>query len=135
MEHSEIRIAPEKVLFRRNLMIITESETRRYKVPYKEIVYTYIRIWDDRKERCLTPEITDITQKMDGEWIFHDRENRKWTVLTHRMKEGAGALFKELCIHAPYVMAGGQDWFDSSEEKDMETVRQMVELMRKCTFV
>ncbi len=135
MENLEIRIAPERVLFRRSLMIITESETRKYRIPYKEIVYTYIRIWDDKEEQYLTPEIADITRKMEGEWIFHDRENWKWTILTHRLEERAGLLFKELCVHAPYVMAGGQDWFDSWEEQDMEEVGKMVELMRKCGFV
>ena len=75
-------------------MIITESETRKYRIPYKEIVYTYIRIWDDKEEQYLTPEIADITRKMEGEWIFHDRENRKWTILTHRLEERAGLLFR-----------------------------------------
>lgn len=133
MENLEIRVMPEKLLFRRNFVLMTGPDTGKYQISYKDIIFTYIRIRDGETGHYLEPEIADITGEMEGEWILCDKEHRRWIVRTDRMGQKAGALFKELCIHAPYVLAGGQDWFDCSAEQDFETVRQMVGLMRECS--
>lgn len=133
MENMEIGIAPEKVLFQKNLIVIEESKTRRHRILYKDIVFTYIRTRDDKTGEYQAPEITDVTGRMDGELILYDREHRKWIIRTDRTGQKAGVLFEELCAHAPYVLAGGQDWFDCSSKEDFEMVREMVELMRECS--
>lgn len=133
MENMEIKIEPEKVLFQKNLIVIEESKTGRHRILYKDIVFTYIRIRDDKTGEYQALEITDITGRTDGELVLYDREHRKWVIRADRTGQKAGALFEELCIHAPYVLAGGQDWFDCTSKQDFEMVGEMVELMRECS--
>lgn len=132
MENLEIRIMPEKVLFRENCIIITDSENGRYRILYKDIIYAYIRIQDSDTGECLAPEITDITKETDGELILYDNERRQWIIRTDRTREKAGMLFEKLCIHVPYILAGGQDWFNCSQEEDFKMIGQMAEIMREC---
>lgn len=133
MENMEIKIEPERVLFQKNLIVIEESKTKRRRILYKDIVFAYIRTLDDVTGEYQTLEITDITGRTDGELVLYDREHRKWIIRADRTGQKAGALFEGLCTHAPYILAGGQDWFDCSKEEDFEMVREMVELMRECS--
>lgn len=133
MENLKTKIMPEKVLFQENSIDVIEPETGKYRIAYEDIVYAYIRIRNREEENCLKPEITEITKETDGELILYDREHRQWVIGTDRVGKKAGTLFEELCIHVPYILAGGQDWFDCSEEKDFEMIGQMVNLMRACS--
>lgn len=70
---------------------------------------------------------------MDGEIVLYDRQHTKWVIQTDQIKEKAGTLLKDLCVHAPYIVVGSQDWFDGSDEKDFGMVGDMVSLMRECS--
>lgn len=133
MESLRTKIMPEKVLFQKNFINVIEPETGKYRIAYEDIVYAYIRIRDREGGNCLEPDITEITKETDGELIIYDREHRQWVIGTDRIRKKAGTLFEELCIRAPYILAGGQDWFDCSEKKDFEMIGQMVNLMRVCS--
>lgn len=132
MENLEIRIVPRELLFRKRFITMTDEKTVKHRIFYKDIVLAYLQIWDEKAGCYLEPEITDITGDMEGNLILYDRQHCKWVIQTDQTGRKAGALLEELCIHAPYIMMGSQDWFDCSEEKDFEIIGQMVKTMREC---
>lgn len=132
MENLETRIKPDKISFRKNFIMIKELKTGKYRILYKDIVLAKIRVKGDEEGSYQEPEITDITGNMEGDLILYDRQHTRWVIQPDRTGKKAGELLKELCIHAPYIMVGNQDWFDCSEEADFEMVGQMVSLMREC---
>lgn len=132
MEGLEIRIAPEKVIFRKNHIAVAEPETGRNRIFYKDIVRAYIRIHDETGG-YLEPEIMDIARDTEGELVLcAGKGNGRWIIRTDRTGQKAGALFEALCLHAPYILAGGQEWFDGLDEEDFGTVGRMVDIMREC---
>ena len=132
MAESVIRLRPEKILFRNKSIIIAESGNRKGKIPYEQIVTAFLSVQGGESGDCLEPEITEITGDMDGELILRDRANRRWEIRTDLTGETAGALLEKLCIHAPYVLAGGQSWSGETGEEDFRRLAEMVGLMRSC---
>lgn len=132
MRESETKILPEKILFRKGHTVLEVSPAEKYRIPYREIVWAYVRTGGDGPDGSREPELADITENTEGELILHDRQRRRWVIGTGRAGRKAGALLKELCLHAPYIAAGGQEWFDHSEEADFSAVEEMVRLMREC---
>ena len=133
MENLENRIMPEKILFRKSFISLVEQERVKYRIPYKDIVVARIRVWDDKAKCYQEPEITEITGDMEGELVLYDRQHIQWVIQTDQSGRKAGSLLEELCIHAPYIMMGSQDWFNCSEEEDYKIIEQMVRTMRMCS--
>lgn len=129
MENWETVSIPEKIIFHKSSIVMTEPGAGRHQIPYQNIVLAYIKVWDDDAGSYLEPEITEITPQMDGELILYDKEKKRWVIRTDKAGKKAGALLEELCIRAPYIIAGGQGWFDRSLESDYEMAGQMVGLM------
>ena len=132
MKYPTIRLRPRTIHFGSNSVTITDSQTGKYKIPYKEIVLVFIRIYDHETGDYQEPELTDITSDMEGDLILCDAEHCRWEIETELSGRTAGALLEELCIHAPFAVAGGQSWFDQENEGEFEEVREMVSLMRAC---
>lgn len=132
MRESETKIMPGKVLFRKSQIVLEVSSAEKYRIPYREIVWAYIRTEGDEPDGGREPELAEITEETEGELIIYDRQRHRWMIGTGRTGKKAGALLKELCIHAPYIAAGEQEWFDHSEEADFSAVEEMVRLMREC---
>lgn len=132
MRESETKIMPGKVLFRKSQIVLEISSAEKYRIPYREIVWAYVRTKGDEPGGGREPELAEITEETEGELIIYDRQRHRWMIGTGRAGKKAGALLKELCIHAPYIVAGGQEWFDHSGEADFSAVEEMVRLMREC---
>ena len=41
-------------------------------------------------------------------------------------------MLEELTMHAPYILAGGQEWFDEHDEKQFSEIGKMVGIMQGC---
>lgn len=133
MKELEIRMMPEKILFRKKHMVIVVSAAEKYQIPFSDIVWAYIRTGEDETGESREPELAEITEDTEGELILYDSRHIKWVIRTDKTGRQAGSLLKELCIHAPYIAAGGQDWFDLSEEPDFGMIEEMVSVMRECS--
>lgn len=129
MENLETVCIPEKIVFYKNSITMAEKGKGTHRISYQDVVLAYLKVWDEVSGSYQEPEITEITPEMDGEMILYDKGHKRWIIRTEKAGKKAGALLEELCIHAPYIMVGGQDWFDRSLESDFETIGQMVGLM------
>lgn len=125
-----IRLRPEKLLFRKKTIIITGAENGKHRIPYSGIVMAYLRVPAGTAGAYREPEITEITGDMEGELILHDRADHRWEIATDLTGRAAGAWLEELCIHAPYILAGAQSWLEKPEEEHFAVLRSMAALMR-----
>lgn len=132
MEESEKRIAPERIVFGESFIAAKAPQGEKYRVFYKDIVWAYIDVPDDKNGGCIKPDIADITDDTEGEFVVWDKKRCRWIFRTDLSGQTAGSLLKKLCVHAPYIVAGGQDWFDITEKADFDMVRQMVKVKRAC---
>lgn len=132
MEDFEKRIEPDQIIFGKSFMTAEKSQGEKYRIFYKDIVWAYISVQNDRTGCWEEPDIADVTEDLDGELVVCDRKRCRWVMQTDRSGQTAGSLLKKLCISAPYIVAGGQDWFDISKKPDFDMVRQMVKVKRAC---
>ncbi len=132
MEESENRITPERIVFGKNFITAGVSREEEYRIWFKDIVWAYVSASDDGTGCYEKPDIADITDDMDGDLVIFDKRRCRWVLRTGGSGQTAGSLLKKLCIHAPYIVAGGQDWFDITEKADFDMVRQMVKVKRAC---
>lgn len=128
----EIRLRPENILFEDESVRVVDARTGKHRLFYSEIVLACLRVWDQKKKQYWEPEITDITSDMEGDLILYDKGHCRWEIRTDRSGKKAGSLLEEICIHAPFVMAGFQSWFDRSGRSDFERIAEMGEAMRVC---
>lgn len=132
MEESENRITPKRIVFGKSFIAADASQKEKYRIFYKDIVWAYISVPNDRTGCCESPDITDVTEDMEGALVVCDKERCRWIFQTDRIGQTAGSLLKKLCLHAPYIVAGGQDWFDITRPADFDMIRQMVKVKRAC---
>ena len=132
MGESENRITPERIVFGKSFIAAKTPQGERHRIFYKDIIWAYISVPDDRSGCCENPDIADVTENMEGTLVVYDKEQCRWIFRTDQTGQRAGGLLKELCIHAPYIVAGGQDWFDISNKADFDMIRQMVKAKRAC---
>ena len=115
MKDLETKMIPEKILFRKNHIVMETSQKEKCRIFYKDIVWAYIETKEINSEGIREPGLADITENTKGDLVFYDRLHCRWIVRTDKMNKEAGALLIELCMHAPYIAAGGQEWFDHFE--------------------
>ena len=132
MENRNITLHPEKISFRKSYVGIKDAAYGNRRIPYKEIVLGYLRVRDQESGGYYKPEITDITRDMDGDLILYDYRHCCFHIRTDLVSETAGAMLGELTMHAPYILAGGQEWFDEYDEKQFAEIGKMVEIMQGC---
>ena len=132
MGESENCITPERIVFGKSFIAAKTPQGERHRIFYKDIIWAYISVPDDRAGCCGNPDIADVTEDMEGTLVVYDKERCRWIFRTDQTGQTAGGLLKELCIHAPYIVAGGQDWFDISNKADFDMIRQMVKVKRAC---
>lgn len=132
MEEVEKRIEPDRVIFGKSFITAEKSQGERYRIFYKDIIWAYVSVPNGRMEDCEKPDIADVTEDMEGELVVCDKKRCRWVIQTDRSGQAAGGLLKRLCLNAPYIVAGGQDWFDISNKQDFDMIRQMVKVKRAC---
>lgn len=132
MEESEKRIAPERIVFGKSFMTAMAPQGEQYRIFYKDVVWAYIGVPDDETGSCIKPDIVDITDGTEGELVVWDKKRCRWIFRTDQGGETAGSLLKKLCMNAPYIVAGGQDWFDISDKAEFDMIREMVKVKRAC---
>ncbi|MEY8324073.1 hypothetical protein AALB47_09185 [Lachnospiraceae bacterium 54-11] len=127
-----ITLTVRQIDFTRNSIKVTDIYSDKYQFPYKEIVFASLSILD--KETCefYEPEITEITKEMKGDLLLYDSHGCKWRFQTDLSGKTAGVVFLELSLHAPYIVLGGQSWFEAENEDDFNEIKNMVSLMRQC---
>lgn len=125
-----IVLQPQKICFAKNCIKITDSRTGSYEIPYRELVLAGIRIRDEETGGFYEPEITEITEEMEGELLLWDSGNCRFIIGTEQTGRAAGSMLSELSLHAPYILIGNQDWFDSNDKEAFGEVDGMVKLMR-----
>lgn len=133
MKALEIRKMPKKIFFGKDYMVITVSIAERYRILYSDITWAYVKTGGEKPGEDREPKLWEITEDTEGELILYGGRPFKWIIQTDKMGRKAGALLKELCLHAPYIAAGGQDWFDPSGEADFGMVEKMVSIMLECS--
>lgn len=132
MKDLENRISPEKIIFRKNHITVKVSQREIYRIFYRDLVWTYIRTFHTQDGNYEEPGIEDITEDTEGELVLCDKMRCSWIIETDQIGQKAGEIMRELCMYAPYVLAGGQDWFDRSEEADFDMISEMVKIRREC---
>lgn len=132
MEESEKRIAPERIVFGKSFMTAMAPQGEQYRIFYKDVVWAYIGVPDDETGSYIKPDIVDITDGTEGEFVVWDKKRCRWIFRTDQSGETAGSLLAKLCMNAPYIVAGGQDWFDISDKAEFDMIREMVKVKRAC---
>lgn len=128
----DIILRPQKILFAKRYIEISGGCSGGYRIPYKKIVLACLRIYDKGTDTYYEPEIVNITSDMEGELFLYDTDHCRFKIKTDLAGKTAGAVLLELAIHAPYVLIGGQTWFDVENEMDFAEIGDMVHLMRWC---
>lgn len=134
MDNLSISLKAKKITFHKEYLNLTDVQERKYRVAYGELVFAYLetRSAEPGKEGSLIkPALEDITEDMDGKLVMLDYRHCRWDLQTERSGKTAGAILRELSIHAPYILLGGQPWLEN-EEVDFEQARTMVQIMREC---
>ena len=122
----------EKISLKRSYIGIKDTRYWNRRIPYKEIILGYLKVWDRESGGYYKPEITEVTRDMDGDLILYDYRHCCFHIRTDLVSETAGAMLGELTMHAPYILAGGQEWFDEYDEKQFAEIGKMVEIMQGC---
>lgn len=128
----DITFTPEKIHFTERCIQISDSHMGKYRIPYRELVLAGIIVFDKESGYRFEPEITEITEEMDGELYFCNSGNCCFRVRTECLGRTAGSLISELGRRAPYILIGKQTWFDPDDKESFEEVGNMVRLMRGC---
>ena len=132
MEASENHITPERIVFGNRCIAAEAPQGKKYRIFYKDIVWAYIVVPGNGDRDCIKPDIADITDGTEGELVVWDKKRCRWIFRTGVSGETAGSLLKKLCMYAPYIVAGGQDWFDISDQAEFDMVCRMVKTRRGC---
>lgn len=126
-----ITLKPKKIRFMEKYIKITDSYSRGYKIPYKNLVQAWIRR-KDGSGAVYEPDIMDITEDMEGDLFFRDSKNCCFEIQTELTGRPAGEMLSELSIHAPYILIGKPDWIDPEDEDMFTELSSMVSLMSEC---
>lgn len=130
-ERRSITLRPEKIRFTENCIKMTDSRSGRYKIPYKNLVQAWIR-GKDCTGAMYEPEITDITEDMEGELFIRDSKNCFFEIQTELTGKAAGRMLSELSVHAPYILIGKTDWINLEDRELCAEISSMVKRMREC---
>lgn len=131
-KYLNIILKPQKVEFTRSGIRVTEALAGTFKIPYKEIIYAGIRVYDTETGIDYEPELAEITGSMDGDLVLYGTQGRRWKIQTDQTGKTAGSMLSELAQSAPYILAGGHTWIDLEKEEDFSEIEKMVNLMREC---
>lgn len=132
MEESEKRVTPERIVFKKSFISARVSLWEEYRIFYEDMVWAYVSVPSGEAEDVQRPDIADITEDVKGDLVVYDRKRCRWVFETDRISQTAGNLLKRLCFYAPYIVAGGQDWFDITDKAEFDMIRQMVKVRRAC---
>lgn len=128
----KVTLRPEEIRFKKKYMEIRDSQYGICRIPYKEMVLAYINVRDEESDRCYRPDITEITKNMGRDLILYDSQHCCFNIQMDLTEKTAGAVLGELTRHAPYILAGGQEWFDEEDKEQFFRIGEMVEIMRGC---
>lgn len=131
-ENLNITLKPEQIRFTGSGIKIKDSLRGRYKIPYKELITASVEVYDEDSGIYYEPEITDITEEMEGDLLLYNNQHHLWRIRTERLNKPAGSLLAELVRYAPYIMVGRQTWLDLEDAAAFAEAGSMVELMRQC---
>lgn len=132
MEESEKRITPERIVFKKSFIAARVSLWEEYRIFYEDMVWAYVSVPNGETEDVQRPDIADITEDVKGDFVVYDKKRCRWVFETDRIGQTAGNLLKRLCFYAPYIVAGGQNWFDITDKAEFDMIRQMVKVRRAC---
>lgn len=131
-ENLNITLKPEQIRFTGSGIKIKDSCGGRYKIPYKELVMASVEVFDEDSGIYYEPEITDITEEMEGDLLLYNNQHRLWRIQTDGLDKPTGTLLAELVRYAPYIIVGRQTWLDMEDAAAFAEAGSMVELMREC---
>lgn len=132
MENRDISLEVKQVHFTKNSIRITDLYSGKHQILYKELMFACLSVSDRRTGACYEPEITEITENMEGDLLLYDTHRCCWRLKTNFIGKTAGMIFKELACNAPYMLLGGHPWLDIKNDKDFAEIKNMVSLMREC---
>lgn len=125
-----IEIWIQKAGFKKSRMIMTDKRDMEISFPYGELVAAYLEICDEATGQISRPELEEITEELEGCLVLYDREYRRVRIRPAGVGVRAGALLKELAIHAPYLFLGYMPWMDEGNQEEFFRIREMVSVMR-----
>lgn len=116
--------------FKRSYLILTDTQNMQITVPYRELVAAFLELHDERTGDVLHPDISEVTEEMEGCLVLYDREYRRIRVHSAGREEGTGAILKSLAVHAPYLFWDYMPWMDEGDQEEFFRIREMVSVMR-----
>lgn len=119
-----------EISFKRNCLVMADTRNMEIMMPYKELVAAYIEICDERTGSIAHPDISEVTEELEGCLVLYDREYRCIRVRPVGREKRAGAILKQLAIHAPYLFWDYMPWMDEGNQEEFFNIRQMVSAMR-----
>lgn len=125
-------LKPTNIQFTKKWLEAVDSRAGRYRIPYEDIVQASLRVYDQQAETWYEPEITEITEGMEGDLVICNHQGCQWVIRTELMKKTAQAMLSELVMYAPYILVGRQTWVDLEDEETFAEISDMVDLMRQC---
>ena len=128
---ADISLEIKQICFTGNSINIPDLCSGKHQIFYKEIVFACLHIHDGETGVFYEPEITEITENMEGEVLLYDINRCCWRLQTNLSGKTAGVILKELAYRAPYILLGGQPWFHIEQKEDFAEFTNMVGLMRQ----
>lgn len=119
-----------KAGFKKSRVIMTDKRNTEISLRYGELVAAYVEICDEITGQIRHPDLEEVTEELEGCLVLYDREYRRIRVRPAGVGVRAGALLKELAIHAPYLFLGYMPWMDEGNQQEFFKIRQMVSIMR-----
>lgn len=118
------------VSFHKKCAKFRDTRNTEILMPYKELVVAYLEVGDERTGMATHPELAEITEALEGSLILYDREYRRIQLRSVRADVRAGAVLKQLAIHAPYLFFEYMPWMDQGDPDEFSRIREMVSVMR-----
>lgn len=129
---STIIVKPKQLCLTSNEIEIIDCRMKQYRIPYGDLILATLIISNEEKGICCEPEITEITNELEGDLILYDCRHIRWQIPLKGTGRTAGSLLSELAAYAPHILIGKQTWIDIENEKDFEEIGKMVNLMSRC---
>lgn len=126
----ETEIWIRDVSFRKSSVRMTDTGNAEIRFPYRKLVAAYLEVWEKGTGKLEHPGMAEVTEELEGSLVLLDGEFRR--IRIHPVGKGktAGAVLKQLAIHAPYLFLEYMPWMDQGDVLEFCRIQEMVAVMR-----
>ena len=125
-----VTIHAEQISLGESFISITDAQHMKLRLLYSEIIVAYLEVPEGDTGRCYVPEITELSEDMEGCLVLYDRQYSRFEIYMEEEGVTGGYILKQLALHAPYIFLGYEPWLDEHDEKEFAEIKKMVSVMQ-----